>query len=255
MQRILDFPVDNDQAAIWFLGQAGYVFRSCCLSIAIDPYLTDSIATVAADFARRYPPPILPECLDVDLIAITHNHQDHLDPETIEGYRHKDTTLWVAPHLTAPALVALGVPTDKVLVLDAGETATPFARLTITGVYAVPTGADAVDTCGYLFEFANGRSIYHSADTSLSPVLLEAAPHAEALLVCINGKWRNLNVHEALELTRAVAPRFAIPNHYDLMSLNSENPEAFRAFAAQVGLAESVRILSLMEPFVWSGEG
>ncbi len=92
---------------------------------------------------------------------------------------------------------------------------------------------------------------YHTSDTAFSELLLKAAPQVEVLLTCINGKFGNLGPQEAARLTAAVSPRFVIPNHYDLMALNAENPEAFAYFVRQECPSMSVRILEVMEPFVW----
>jgi L-ascorbate 6-phosphate lactonase len=238
------------QAAIFFLGQAGYVIRSGGVSIAIDPYLSDSVGKVAPDFARALPVPVRPEKLDVDVFIVTHDHLDHLDPETVSAYRHARTTAFVAPRLAAAKLAALGIPRGRIRRVDSGESAR-VRGVMIAGVYAVPTGASVIDTTGYRIEFPNGRSVYHTSDTVYSKVLIDAAPRAEVLLVCINGKWGNLNVRQAVRLAGAVRPRYAIPNHYDMMRLNAADPKEFKALMAAKHPSVRVRILRVMKPFVW----
>ncbi|NLF29527.1 MAG: MBL fold metallo-hydrolase [Planctomycetes bacterium] len=252
MKDILDLPLDDDQAALWFLGQAGYVIRAGDLSVAIDPYLTDSVGRVNPPFARALPVPLAPERLKVDVFIVTHDHLDHLDPDTIAAYAHKATTLFVAPRLAARKLASLGIGADRIRRVDAGETA-DLDGLAVTGVYAVPTGPDVVDTTGYLLTFANGRTVYHSSDTAASDLLAKAAPKTpEVMLVCINGKYGNLSVEQAVRLTAAVRPRVAVPNHYDLMALNSENPDTFVHFMHQAEPSVRVEVLEIMRPFVWS---
>ncbi|MGO9199185.1 MAG: hypothetical protein ACLQM8_01440 [Limisphaerales bacterium] len=70
MRTIGQHPLGPDQAALWFLGQAGYVIRSAGVTVAIDPYLTNSAAANAPEFTRLFPPPILPEDLRVDRCVI-----------------------------------------------------------------------------------------------------------------------------------------------------------------------------------------
>ena len=244
-------PLPADQAALWFLGQAGYILRSGDLTVAIDPYLSDSAAAQAPEFTRRFPPPIAPEDLRVDLWFVTHDHLDHLDPETIRRYRHRDTTQFVAPRFAARKLGELGLPADNLHRLDAGESWT-WQGLTVTGVFALPTSVDVLDTAGYCFRFPNGRSVYHTSDTAFTPLLLQAVPKGvEVLLVPINGKWGNLTVEQAVELTAAVAPRFVLPNHYDLMALNAENPETFHWLCRHRRLPAQCIIPSVMQPFLW----
>ena len=100
---------------------------------------------------------------------------DHLDPETIRRYPAKAETWFVAPHLTALHLQELGVPTNRVVRMDVGETRT-LGGVEVRGVFALPTGADVLDTTGYLLRFANERSVYHTSDTALHSLVLASAP-------------------------------------------------------------------------------
>jgi L-ascorbate 6-phosphate lactonase len=251
MRTIEQHTLGPNQAALWFLGQAGYVIRSTGVTVAIDPYLTNSAAASAPEFTRRFPPPISPEDLQVDLFLVTHDHLDHLDPETIRRYRHQTDSRFVAPRFAARKLIELGVPPRNVVCLNSGDLRQQ-PNLTIQGVFALPTGADVIDTTGYLLTFSTGRNVYHTSDTAMTPLLLQAAPKGvEVLLVPINGKWGNLNVEQAVELTAAVGPRYVLPNHYDLMALNSENPETFRWFCQQRKLPAQCVIPTVMQPFIW----
>src|ERR1017187_7889432 len=184
------------QAALWFLGQAGYVIRACGITVAIDPYLSDSAAATAPEFGRRIPVPIQPEDLDVDLYIVTHDHLDHLDPETVRRYRWCEKTQFVAPRFAARKLVELGVPAGQVKRLDVGEKWN-WRDTEIVGCFTLPTGADVLDTAGFALTFPNGRSVYHTSDTAFTPLLLQTAPKGiEVLLVPINGKWGNLKAEQ-----------------------------------------------------------
>jgi len=250
MAGVRAFEPGRAQAALWSLGQAGYLVRGGGLTLAIDPYLSDSVGQAAPAFARAFPTPIEPEELQVDVFIVTHDHLDHLDPETVAGYRHKESTRFVAPRLACRKLESLGVPPGNIVRIDSGEEA-DVCGIGVQGVYAVPTGPDVIDTCGYRLELPGGRTLYHSSDTAWSDLLERAAPQADVLLVCINGKYGNLNVHEAVRLTRAVKPRIAVPMHYDVMRLNAENPETFVHFLRQQMPECEARILEVMEPLVW----
>ena len=139
----------------------------------------------------------------------------------------------------------------NVCVVEAGDE-WKHGALTVRGVFALPTGADVLDTTGYLLTFANGRSVYHTSDTAFHPLVLAAAPREpEVMLVPINGKWGNPNPEQAMELTAAVRPRFVLPNHYDLMALNAENPETFRWLCQHRDLPSRCHIARRMEPFCW----
>lgn len=253
MDQILDFRLSAAEAALWWLGQAGYIIRSAGITVVIDPYLSDSAAKDTPELARLYPVPINPVELSADIYVVTHDHLDHLDPETITPYRSKDKTRFVAPRQAAQKLIALGVPEKQIIVLHAGENWRSGA-VEITGVFTIPSGVDVLDTTGYLIKFDNGRSIYHTSDTEFHPLVLAAAPEEpELMLVPINGKWGNPGPEQAALFARAVQPTYVLPNHYDLMELNAENPETFKWFCAQYNLGSRCVIPERMQPFRWDG--
>lgn len=250
MNTILDFSLESQQAALWFLGQSGFTTKSCGTVIVIDPYLTDSAAKISPKLTRLYPPPVDPSLLKADIFIITHDHLDHLDPETITDYQHKETTTFVAPRLACEKLRQLSIPDNNIIQIDSGQTKT-VSGIDITGIYAIPNEPAVIDTTGYLIVFPNGRSIYHSADTGFSDLLLDCAPKAEVALVCINGQWGNLNVEQAAQLVNRVEARYAIPHHYDMMELNAKNPEIFAYQMSYVNPKIETKILPVFEPFVW----
>lgn len=241
-------PVPESQAALWWLGQAGYYMKSGDCTVLIDPYLTDSVGKAAPLFTRTYPSPVRPDEVKADIFIVTHDHTDHLDPETIAAYTHKQTTVFVSPRHAAKHLIKLGISQERIKVTDHGDSIT-LSGVQIDGIFALGTGPDVPDTAGYKITFANGKSVYHTSDTAFCDLLLKACPKADVLLTCINGKFGNLNIAEAVELTKAVKPRYVIPNHYDVMALNSENPESFKYFCQVEG--SECKILTLLERFTW----
>ena len=210
MQDILNFDLAPDQAALWFIGQSGYIFRAAGVTVVMDPYLSDSVSRLVPELTRLYPPPIPPNVLQADVFIVTHDHLDHLDPDTIEPYCFKERTIFVSPRLAAKKLHSLGVPETNLVVIDSGITRT-VRDIKITGVYALPNESAVIDTTGYQLTFANGRSVYHSSDTGFSEVLLAAVPRVEVALVCINGKMGNLEVAQAVMSPRRLNRNRACP--------------------------------------------
>lgn len=68
---------------IKWIGQAGLLIDTGKLKIMVDPYLSDSVARVNPKNFRRVP--VKEELFEenIDILVITHNHLDHLDPETL----------------------------------------------------------------------------------------------------------------------------------------------------------------------------
>jgi L-ascorbate 6-phosphate lactonase len=251
VENITDYKLSSEEAALWWLGQAGYIIKSLGLTITIDPYLSDAAAKDALEFSRLYPPPFEPETLDASLYIVTHDHLDHLDPITISRYQKKSTTTFIAPRQAAKKLISLGIPKENVVILHAGES-WRYESVEITGIFALATSIDVLDTTGYFIKFDNGRSLYHTSDTEFHPLVVAAAPqNPEVMFVPINGKWGNPTPDEAALFAKSLQPRYVMPDHYDLMALNAENPEVFKWFCAQQGMKEQCIILKRMEPFVW----
>lgn len=250
MKAILDYSLNSQQAALWFLGQSGFILKSCGKVIVIDPYLSDSVAKVSPKLTRVYPPPIEPALLKADIFIVTHDHLDHLDPETICPYVYKDSTIFIAPRLACERLKSMGIGSNNIVRIDSGQEQV-VKNIKIRGIYAIPNEAAVMDTTGYRIEFENGRSVYHSSDTGFSPLLLECAPAAEVVLVCINGLWGNLDIEEAALLANKVNPKIVIPHHYDVMKLNSRDPEIFKYQMNYINPDINVKIPKLLEPVVW----
>src|SRR5271155_3767788 len=81
--------VPKGSVAIAWLGQAGFALKSprgCRL--AIDPYLSNSCEaigrTAGLNMRRQVRAPLAPrDLIEFDVLAFTHSHQDHVDPDTI----------------------------------------------------------------------------------------------------------------------------------------------------------------------------
>ena len=245
-----DLPVGKEKAALWFLGQSGFYFKCAKATVVIDPYLSDSVGEATPPFSRAYPVPVAPQEIQADIFIVTHDHLDHLDPQTIRAYAYKEQTQFVSPRHSAEKLVSLGVPQKNVTVVDHGDQ-TVINGVKIQGIFALGTGADVVDTTGYKLTFENGKSVYHTSDTAFCQLLLDAAPSADVLLPVINGKFGNLGAEQAAALTKRVNPKFVIPHHYDVMALNSENPQAFRYFCEETGFRDRGVILKPLEKVEW----
>jgi L-ascorbate 6-phosphate lactonase len=248
MERILKQKISEKEAVIWFLGQSGFIIKSCGKTVVIDPYLSNYDGEKNPQFNRAVPIPMEPSELKVDIYIVTHNHEDHLDPATISKYKFKDETIFVAPRLASKTLVSLGIPQKNITKIDSVESEV-INGVKITGIYAVPNGVSSADTCGYKIEFENGRSVYHTGDTDYCDFLGSDAKGVDVLLTCINGIWNNLDVEQAVKLAVRVNPKIAIPHHYDMFKLNSQNPETFKFFMRPTKIR--TEILKVMEPLVW----
>jgi len=230
-----------------WLGQAGYVVELAGQRLAIDPYLSDSVTRLAPELARLYPPPLEPSALQVDALLVTHDHLDHLDPETI-GALPRPWPTFIGPRNVRRHLLALDVPAERIVQVDAGDEVT-WQGITVRATFAIPNEETVLDSVGFLLSVAGQPCLYHSGDTAYHPFLHYLAHYRPPVaLLCINGKYGNMGYEQAAQLARALGVRVAIPNHYDLFALNSEDPERFRAALTGASCTE-VLIPRLNEPY------
>jgi len=259
-EQLDGFPVPPRALALWWLGQSGFLIKSPQgRLIAIDPYLSNSCKAIGDEFGfnmdRLVPPPLPPsEMVDVDLYAMTHSHGDHLDPETLAGYRAAGGAgPYLAPAETVDKLRQSGVPAEQI-VMTWPNKVHRVGDLSIRATFAIPLGADDLTHVGYVVGVEGGASVYMTGDTAYHEVLAEAvAPHHPDILVAvINGAFRNLSPAEAARLARQLDVRVAIPCHYDLFPDNSLPPQLFRTNLKIEGVGDRYRELEQGVPFTYA---
>ena len=82
-QTILTARVPQGSLGVFFLGQAGFAFKTASSElIAVDPYLSDCCERYFG-FKR-----LMPHLLDArevvfDTLILTHAHYDHFDPDSV----------------------------------------------------------------------------------------------------------------------------------------------------------------------------
>ncbi|MBR2288807.1 MAG: MBL fold metallo-hydrolase [Clostridia bacterium] len=220
-----------------WLGQMGLLIRTPHTTLCIDYY---------ADPAPRrlVPVPIVREEMrHVDFILGTHDHTDHIDrPSWKVWAKTMPKAQFVAPRPHFSSLVQDGIPADRLIPVDAGETYT-FGDITLHPLPAAheflsPDEEGHYPCLQYVLS-GGGIRIYHAGDTlryeGMLPKLLALGPFDVALLP-INGRdgrrYRsncigNMTFQEAADLAGALEPRLTLPGHWDMFEGNTADPEAF----------------------------
>ena len=200
-----------------FLGQSGYVVKTDTTEIVIDPYLSDSVNRVAGR-PRLLPVPIQPADVCCDAVVCTHNHLDHLDPDTVKEIANEQ--FFITTNEGKDVLNEMGK--TNVTALQVGDTIT-VGNIHITAVFADHT----VEAFGLIVK-ADGKTLYFSGDTLYNERLFEIAQYApDVTCICINGRLGNMNVCEALKVAKRIGAKVNVPNHYDMFASNAEDPHAF----------------------------
>ncbi len=199
------------------LGQSGYIVKTASTEIIIDPYLSDSVNRVAGR-PRLLPIPINPSDISCDAVICTHDHLDHLDPDTVSHIN--ENQLFITTAEGKEKLISLGKTNVKALFM--GETL-KIGDITLTAVFADHT----VEAFGLIVN-AENKTLYFSGDTLFNERLFEISEYnPDATFICINGRLGNMNVDEALTVAKKIGAKTNIPNHYDMFASNSENPHLF----------------------------
>lgn len=202
---------------IRFLGQSGYLLKSDDAQIIIDPYLSDSVNRVAGR-PRLLPIPIEPAQISCDAVICTHDHLDHLDPDTVSLINANQ--LFITTNGGKKKLEDLDK--NNVIALVEGESVRA-GDFEITAVFADHT----VEAFGLIVK-AEGKTLYFSGDTLYNERLFEIANHSpDVTFICINGRLGNMNVEQSLTTAKKIGARVNIPNHYDMFASNSEDPHLF----------------------------
>ncbi len=202
---------------IRFLGQSGYVLKSGNTEIIIDPYLSDSVNRVAGR-PRTLPVPINPKDIRCDAVICTHNHLDHLDPDTVSEI--PSNQYFITTNEGVAELKKLG--RKNAAVLNVGDSI-KVGDFQLTAVFADHT----VEAFGLIVK-AENKTLYFSGDTLYNEKLFKIAEFSpDITFICINGRLGNMNVDEALVTAKKIGAKIIIPNHYDMFESNSENPLLF----------------------------
>ncbi len=236
MERLIKSKVEAGRVAIQWLGQGGFAFKAHSGDvIVVDPYLSDS-ANGDGNAARLVDIPVRPKDVRLDYLFLTHDHIDHLDPQTapVIAQMNPDAPV-ICPPSACRHLTKLGVPMSQITTAMPGQSL-EFPNFAVHVVAA----QHSEDSVGFVFEFSNDGSsadtvsVYITGDTeyndALAPAVEEYGP--EVLLVPINGRMGNMDAAQAAKLTAQIAPREVIPMHYGLFAENTADPDEFVSLLA-----------------------
>jgi L-ascorbate metabolism protein UlaG (beta-lactamase superfamily) len=262
----------DPKVLMYWLGQAGFVFQAGGRRLLIDPYLSDTLADKyrgsATPHERMASPPIdLRGLGKVDLVLTTHHHTDHMDPGTLSPLAQaQPSMLFVVPRASrAEALKRTGASSNRLVLLDAGETFEPWPGLSVVALRAAHETLERDEEgnhrfLGYGLAFGQaGRpdvTVIHSGDTIPFEGQLEEIRKVrpDLLLLPVNGRPAaltargipgNLTLDEAVTLTIDSGAPVMIAHHHGLFAFNTLPVEIIERKAREPGLP--VRLIPAKE--------
>lgn len=221
------------ELVISWLGQAGFLFKTQeGTMLCIDPYLSNSVEKSEGPEARRmWFPTFSMENFAPHAVICTHDHLDHTDPETLPLIAAYSTAVFYGPEESCNHMLKMSIGPERIVLVHIGKEYL-IRDITILSVYAKHTSG----SIGIILK-AGGFTIYITGDTEYCDELLVAGAYKPDLLIaCINGKYGNLNMDEALTLAKRLRVSAVIPMHYGLIPTNTVNPDEFIQKCSEAGM-------------------
>ncbi len=209
-----------------WLTQAGLLFENGNITVMVDPYFSDSVGEkdpekkrrIAADesFLEKKP----------DIVLITHDHLDHLDPATIEKLISKadKPITFLAPENAYRKLKTFGGAHNYVML-------NPHSVWSERGITFYAVHAEHSDRTAVGFILDDGEKTYYvSGDTLynydvIDEVLELVEDGVDLAFLPINGRGNNMNAKDAADFAYEIDAKCAVPTHYGLF--DSVDPETF----------------------------
>ena len=255
MQQVEVLP---DSLALWSIGQMGLGVKGPDATIYVDLCLSDYIEDQLGTYWKRaYPAPFPAEQVtNADFYFISHEHWDHLDPETVPKVAQASPQArFVTNKWCQQILIELGIAADRIITLETLKpTLLPDSSLQVTSVPSAHYDLDYDERLGYrwigfLIEW-NGVALYHAGDTIIYPDFIDTLkkfPSIDVAVLPVNGRdyYRetvggaigNLLPAEAAQLAEELGVDTLIVGHNDMYANNaipySEIIAAIEQFAPQ----------------------
>ena len=267
LDEIRNTALSDDEIAMWFLGQCGFVVKHLNMVIMIDPVLND-LKDENGFTTRLFDPPFKPEECRCDFILCTHKHSDHMARETIVSVLSANPEAKViVPGACEPILLDWEIPGEQII------SAMEKSPISLKNANVVPIStahpSHKKDELGrnmnlaYAIQFGKIQ-LLHLGDTYLTEELLadlKVLSQIDVLMVPINGRsfFReqngiigNMSAEEGAELATELKPNLTIPMHYDMMKGNTADPLRFvRELQEQTDSRQRWMILRLGERVIY----
>lgn len=241
---VLSLNLTEQQTALWYLGQEGFIIGHSGRYVAVDPYLSDYVDKNCCQYVewkRLYAPPIEANELDfLDAVLCTHTHYDHADPWTLTKIAAaNENTKFIVPAPEVDVIASYGIDRDRIVPAYADK------QIALDGfsIMPIPSAHEVFHTdaqgnyreLGYIIEDGINR-VFHAGDMCMYDGLAERLCNINVSILPINGRdyFRNANdiignfdSAEAVTLSKIIKAELLVPVHHDLYEVNKVNPAHF----------------------------
>jgi len=202
--------------------------------ILVDPWITGNpMCPVKVEDIKK-----------ADLVLVTHDHFDHMGSDIPAIIRNTEATLIAQPEV-AGKLRSEGVPDGNIVYgmgINTGGSVT-LKGITVTMTQAFHSSGVG-SPCGYLLTLEDGKTIYHSGDTSIfsSMQLLGEIYQLDLALIPVGGTFTMDALQAATALT-LLKPKTVIPMHYKTFPILVQDTAGFVRLAKEKAPQVVVKLL------------
>jgi L-ascorbate metabolism protein UlaG (beta-lactamase superfamily) len=198
-----------------YLSHSSFYLNDGTNKVAIDPYLSGNPNA-----------PVEPDQVDVDYIALTHGHGDHLG-DAIYMAKNCEATI-IAVNELANYCAAQDCLSHNMHI--GGGYNFPFGRLKFTIAHHGSSGnnGEYLGNPAGIVLIIGGKTIYHCGDTGLflDMQLIGELDKIDIMLLPIGDNF-TMGIDDAVKAVEFVRPELAIPMHYNTFPVIKANPHEF----------------------------
>jgi len=208
-----------------YLSHSSFLLSDGTYTVITDPFLTGNPnATRKASEIK------------VDFIVLTHAHGDHLG-DGLEIAAANDATI-IAVNELANYVAGKGAKAHNMHI--GGGYNFPFGRLKFTIAHhgsSAPDGSYMGEPAGVVIVMG-GKTVYHTGDTGLflDMKLIGELQPIDCMLLPIGDNF-TMGIDDAAKAVEFVAPKLAIPMHYNTFPIIAADPLAFEKKVTALGHA------------------
>lgn len=264
----LDVPAGS--VGVWWVGQGSLVLKLGGKVVWLDPYL-DPETEKAPESRRMMEPPCAPdEVTNADVVLLTHDHRDHIDPASLPDVAKASPDARIiapAPHRERVGELIGNV--DRVEPAMVGDT------IDVDGVEIIPIAAaheefDEHPELGHKYlGFVlrhGGTTVYCAGDTVAYEGLVEklSGIGVDLAFLPVNGRdfYRtsantigNMDYREAAETAARAGIDTLVPVHWGMFARNTVPPGYVVTYVAEMKLDVHIHVPAVNRAWIYTPAG